>query len=93
MAAFITVNGAPFRSFETLAEAWLECYEQGFVVPYNGQSRKPGMPGNGSRHGLRRGVRVIDETTLGKKKPTPPHGRWKGSKKRIFNADNWVDEL
>jgi hypothetical protein len=89
---YIVKNGVPFKAFPTLAEAWIECFDRGFIILKAGK-RKPGQPGGRPRYGLAPGIHVIDEALLGPKKPRPPSGRGRGSKKRKFKTENWIDAL
>ena len=87
---YITKFGQPVKAFKTLAAAWLECYDLGFVVA-RGRHR-PGQTAAQRKHKLDYGIHIID-TSAWKKKPEAPRGRWKGSKKTKFKTENWIDHL
>jgi len=83
----ITVRGKPFRAHKSLAAAWLECFDQGFVVQ-RGRHR-PGTTAAQRKHRLDYGIHIV-QAELPKSDP-PKRGR--NSKKRKYDPENWIDEL
>lgn len=87
---YIVRFGRPHKAFRTLARAWIECFDRGFVVARG--KHRPGSTAAMRKHRLDYGIHIIDSKTLGPKKPTAM-AKAKGSKKRKFKPENWIDHL
>lgn len=100
-------NGKPYKTFDTLAACWIECFDAGLVVLVGGKvrGRKPGEPHGRVRARLAPGIHVVESAEIVAKavpdsgfkvrpayvKPTP-NNRSK-VQKRKFDTGNWMDEL
>jgi len=86
---YIVRFGTPYKAFKTLAAAWLECFDRGFVVKRG--RHPPGTTAAQIKHKLDYGIHIIDATNW-KKRPEAPRGRGK-NKKTKFKTENWIDHL
>jgi hypothetical protein len=87
---YITKFGQPFKAFKSLANAWLECFDRGFVVQ-RGRHR-PGTTAAQYKHKLDYGVHIIVKEALGPKRLTAL-GKVRKRGKAKFKPENWIDHL
>ena len=86
---YITKFGRPHKAFKTLARAWIECFDRGFVVQRG--KHRPGSPIR-FKYRLDYGIHIIDSKSL-PFKSAPTFRQARGSRKTKYKTENWIDHL